>query len=117
MTNNYEHWDALYRSAVAPLPWDVGLTEFMHALARLVAIGGILGITCYSQLPNQSAATAARVGRLGNTIYHRTAEVVLDATPTGLRLVRYSPSALGPRRQHQAHCFTFASLPDAGRQC
>lgn len=86
---------------------DDDLSEVIGALCRLVAPKGLLGLVCYAQLYAQISPSAQRIGALGNTIYHRTAEAILRAVPRGFGLRSYTASALGPRRSHPAHNFTF----------
>ncbi len=86
---------------------DDRIGAYALAVERLLGGGGVFGVVCYAEALEDCGRSVARVGALGNVIFHRSYEQVCAIFSVGFRLVQYGSSRLGPRKQHAAHSFTF----------
>ncbi|WP_234532971.1 class I SAM-dependent methyltransferase [Streptomyces shenzhenensis] len=91
-------------------PGDRG--KYRDTVAALVRPDGLFGMVCYSDQDPSAQGGPDRVGSLGNTIHHPTADEVVSLFSGDFSLKEHGETRLGQRRHHLAHRFLFRRRTD-----
>ena len=96
-------WSLLHHVA----PEDV--EAYAGQFSELLAPGGVLLLTCFSEKDAPQAGQTSATGKMGNVMYYRT-RAQIESAYRPLKVLEYRECRLGKKGNHAGHCLLFRNV-------